>query len=155
MTRPTLVFLATAGSAALIIGALLFQYVGGMAPCEMCHWQRWPHYAILVIGLIALMVPGRLLPLLGALAAAISGGIGVYHTGVERDWWQGPVSCTNGGGGLGGLSSGDLLSTSAPTGIVMCDEVAWEMLGLSMASWNAIASFTLVLIWLWAAKHRV
>ncbi len=155
LTRPALVLLATAGSAALLIGALLFEYVGHMAPCELCHWQRWPHYAVLGIGLMALMVPGRLFPLLGALSVAVSGGIGVYHTGVERGWWQGPASCTGGGGGLGGLSSGDLLSTDAPTGLVMCDQVAWEMLGLSMASWNAVASFTLMLIWLWAARNRV
>src|ERR1700730_4500020 len=33
---------------ALILGALGYQYGAGMPPCEMCHWQRWPHIAAAV-----------------------------------------------------------------------------------------------------------
>ena len=40
---------------ALILGALGYQYLGGLPPCQMCHWQRWPHIAAAVIGLY---VPG-------------------------------------------------------------------------------------------------
>lgn len=155
LSRPNLIFLASAGSAALMIGALLFQHVGGMAPCKLCYWQRYPHYAAIVIGVMALMIPGRFWPLLGALAAAGTAGVGVYHTGVERGWWEGPASCTGGGGGLGSLSGADLLSLDGPTGVVMCDEVVWEMFTLSMASWNAIASLVLCVLWLMAAKSRV
>ena len=155
LTRPNLIFLAATGSAALMIGALLFQYVGEMPPCKLCYWQRYPHVAAIVIGFLALMVAGRGLPLLGGLAAMTTGGIGVYHTGVERGWWKGPESCTGDGGGLGGLSGSDLLSLDTPSGIVMCDKVPWEMFTLSMASWNAVASFGLALIWLLAARSRV
>ncbi|MDQ2088826.1 disulfide bond formation protein B [Marimonas arenosa] len=155
MSRPNLILLAAGGSAAMMIGALLFQYVGDMAPCKLCYWQRYPHVAAIGIGVIALMVPGRLFPLLGALAALTTAGIGVYHTGIERAWWPGPESCTGSGGGLGGLSGTDLLSTAAPTGLVLCDEVAWEMFGLSMASWNAAASFGFACLWLMAARSRV
>jgi len=35
---------------------------------------------------------------------------------------------------------------------VRCDEVPWEMFTLSMASWNALASFVLVVVWLMAAR---
>lgn len=154
-SRPTLIFLAASGSAALMIGALLFQYVGEMAPCKLCYWQRYPHVAAIVIGVIALAVPGRGLPLLGALAALITAGIGSYHTGVERGWWPGPESCSGGGNGLGALSGGDLLSMDLPTGVVMCDQVPWEMFGLSMASWNVLASLVLVVLWLLAARNRV
>ena len=156
LSRPTLIFLAAGGSAALLIGAYLFQYVGGYPPCALCWWQRYPHFAAVAIGLLAAMVPGRALPLLGALAALATGGIGVYHTGIERGWWPGPESCTGAGtGALGGLSGDALISLDAPTGLVMCDEVVWQMLGLSMASWNALASFGLALIWLMAARSRV
>ena len=34
--------------AALLAGAWGSQLLGGLYPCEMCHWQRWPHYAALV-----------------------------------------------------------------------------------------------------------
>ena len=148
MTRTTLVALAAAGSAALLLGAFYYQF-NGYPPCAMCLWQRWPHAAAVAIGAVALLVPGMLLPLLGALSALTTAALGLYHTGVERDWWEGPTSCT--GTGLGGLSGADLLSTDAPP-LVLCDQVSWEWLGLSMASWNALASLGLAAIWLLAVR---
>jgi disulfide bond formation protein DsbB len=37
---------------------------------------------------------------------------------------------------------------------VMCDEVAWEMFGLSMASWNGLACLALAVIWFTAMRMR-
>lgn len=143
--------LALAGSAGLLLGALAFQYIGGMAPCALCIWQRWPHVVALVAGL-GLVLSGPW-ALLGALGAALSGAIGVYHTGVERRWWEGPASCTS-GGDLSGLSAQQLLDQILAAPVVRCDDVAWEMLGLSMASWNAILSFGLAALWLLSMRFR-
>ncbi len=152
MTRTTALLLATLGSAALLLGALAFQYIGGLAPCEMCIWQRWPHAVAIGAGVLALsMERGRLLPLIGGLAALTTAGIGLYHTGVERGWWQGPASCS-GGGGIGDVSADQLLDQIMQAPVVMCDEVVWEMFGLSMASYNAIASLILAGFWLIAWK---
>ncbi|WP_095589647.1 disulfide bond formation protein B [Actibacterium ureilyticum] len=153
MTRNTLIVLAFGGSALLLAGAFAFQHLGGLAPCAMCLWQRWPHAAAVLIGIVALMLRGPALPLLGALAAAVTSGLGIYHTGVERDWWEGPSSCTSSGPGLSGLSGSDLLSVDTAPQLVLCDQVAWEMLGLSMASWNALWSAMLVGLWLLAARR--
>ena len=73
---------------ALLAGALGSQYIGGLHPCEMCYWQRWPHGAAIVLAALAFTAPtqsqrSRLLTLLAASAIAISGAIGVYHAGVE------------------------------------------------------------------------
>ena len=144
MTRNLLVLLAGAGSFALLAGAFVFQALG-YPPCQMCLWQRWPHVAAILIAAVALRFGGRALPALGAVAAGTTGGLGVFHTGVERGWWQGPTSCS--GGGLDGLSGVDLLAVDGPR-IVMCDQVTWEFLTLSMASWNAIASFGLMAVWI-------
>ena len=149
MTRTQLTFLAAGGAFALLAGAFLFQALG-YPPCTMCLWQRWPHAAAIVIGALALVIwrPATPLLLLGALAAATTGGIGVFHTGVERGWWDGPASCTGSDAGLGS----DLLSTDiAP--VVLCDEVVWSLLGLSMASYNALISFALAALWVWAARR--
>ncbi len=140
-----MILLATGGSAALLGGAYIFQALG-YPPCAMCLWQRWPHMAAIVIGLLALRIQGRFLPALGALAAGTTGAIGVFHTGVERDWWEGPSSCT-GGGSLDGLSGADLLAVEGPR-VVMCDQVSWEFLTLSMPTWNAIFSFDLMVGWI-------
>ncbi|WP_088624952.1 disulfide bond formation protein B [Oceanicola sp. 22II-s10i] len=154
MTYRGYVAAAAGGSALLLLGALAFQFLGGIAPCKMCYWQRYPHVAAVVIGLIALALPSRLLAWLGAAAAAATAVIGVYHAGVEMKLWQGPTSCT-GNGSLGGLSGSDLLSTDGPLDIVMCDVVAWSLAGISMAGWNAILSFGLAAIWVMAATRRV
>jgi disulfide bond formation protein DsbB len=151
LSRNSLILLAAGGSAALLLGAFAFQYIGGLPPCAMCLWQRWPHAAAVLIGLAALALPGGALPVLGALAALSTAAIGGFHTGVERGWWAGPSSCS-GGAGLTGQSGSDLLSLDAPVKVVMCDEVAWQMLGLSMASWNMLASLALAALWIWAAR---
>ena len=88
--------------------------------------------------------------MLGGLAALTTAVIGVYHTGVERDWFEGPTSCT-GGGSLEGLSGMDLLAVEGPR-VIMCDQVSWELFTLSMPSWNALFSFLLVIAWIMAAR---
>ncbi|MBV1895551.1 MAG: disulfide bond formation protein B [Rhodobacteraceae bacterium] len=151
MTRNHLILTAASGSILMLLGAFAFQYIGNMPPCKLCLWQRYPHAAAILIGAIALWVPGRALPLLGALAALTTSAIGLYHTGVERSWWEGPTSCTS--GPIGNLSAKELMNQIMSAPLVRCDDVPWEMFTLSMASWNAIASFGLALIWLAAATR--
>ena len=148
----TLILLAAGGSAALLLGAFGFQYLGNMAPCKLCLWQRWPHGAAILIGLAAFWIGGRALPLLGAAAAATTAGIGMYHTGVERGWWEGPTTCTS--GPIGGMSADDLMAQIMAAPLVRCDEVPWEMFTLSMASWNAVASLGFMVLWLLAARSN-
>ena len=153
MTQRFLIRLATAGSAALLLGALGFQYIGEMPPCKLCYWQRYPHVAAVIIGVIALILPwrGSWLPVIGGLAALTTAGIGGYHSGVERGWWEGPSSCTS--SSIGGLSTDDLLAQIMEAPLVRCDEIPWQMFGLSMASWNMLASLALAIIWFMAARR--
>jgi disulfide bond formation protein DsbB len=150
VSRNRLILLAVAGSAALLLGAWGSQMLAGLNPCELCIWQRWPHGAAVLIGAWAMLLPGGLLPLAGSLATAGSGAIGIYQTGLERDWWEGITACTS--GPIDGLSTDDLLAQIMAAPVVHCDEVQWAFLGLSMASWNAVISFGLALIWLQAAR---
>jgi disulfide bond formation protein DsbB len=154
--RSFLILIAAGASLALLAGAFAFQYLGNMPPCKLCIWQRWPHAAAIVIGVLALWlnrgILGRTLPLLGALAALSTAVIGLYHTGVERGWWEGPTTCTS--GPISDLSSQDLMAQIMSAPLVRCDEVPWELFTLSMASWNAIASLGIVILWLMAARCR-
>jgi disulfide bond formation protein DsbB len=123
--------------AGLLGGALFSQYVGGLYPCEMCYWQRWPHGAAIVLAIGALFSPlhsarTRPLVLLAALAIAISGAIGVFHAGVEAGWWEGITTCTT----TGATSLQDILNVP----LVRCDQVQWSFAGQSMAAWNAVLS---------------
>ena len=129
--------LALVVPAGLLGGALASQYVGGLSPCEMCYWQRWPHAAAILLAGAAFLSPAtsarsRIFTALAALAIAVSGAIGVFHAGVELGWWQGLTRCTAGGA----LSLDDLMNVP----LVRCDQVQWSLLGVSMAGWNAILS---------------
>ncbi len=152
MTQKQWIALATLGSATLMLAALGFQYVGQMPPCKLCYWQRYPHVAAIVIGVLALVIGNRFLSLLGALAALATASVGIYHTGVERGWWEGPTSCTS--SDIGGLSSEDLMAQIMSAPLVRCDEVPWDLFGLSMASWNALASLAIAVIWLMAFRAK-
>lgn len=137
---------AAAGSALLLAGALAFQYVGGLAPCPLCIWQRWPHGIAIALGALVLLTGQRWPAALGALAMLTGAAIGVYHAGIERRWWPGPDTCT--APSTADVSAEDLLAQILETPVVLCDEVAWSFLGVSMAGWNALASLALAAVWI-------
>lgn len=144
--------------AALLLGALGSQYLGGLHPCEMCYWQRWPHGAAIVLAGLAFTAPAasqrsRMLTLLAALAIAISGAIGFYHAGVEIGVFEGITTCT---AMAGGGSTEDLLRQITQAPIIRCDQVQFSFLGISMAGWNAILSLggAAVILWLLAKARR-
>lgn len=151
-TRTQLILLAAGGSAALLAGAFAFQYIGLLAPCALCLWQRWPHAAAVVIGVVGLTVPGRLVPVLGALAALTTAAIGGFHVGVEYGWWEGLATCS--GSSITGVAVDDLLNPDiAMAAPIRCDAVAWSLLGISMAGWNMLLSLGLAGVWLAAARR--
>ncbi|SHH75571.1 Disulfide bond formation protein DsbB [Marivita hallyeonensis] len=150
LNRKSLMLIAAGGSLALMLGAFAFQYLGGLPPCKLCIWQRYPHVIAIGIGLIALRFGNALLAWLGALAAFATAAIGGYHTGVERGWWEGPTTCS--AGPIGGLSTDELFDQIMNAPLVRCDEVPWELFSLSMASWNMIVSLGLMALWIAAAR---
>ena len=148
LTPRRLVLLAAFGSAAVLAGALLFQ-AAGYAPCDLCILQRWPHLAAVLIGaaILLLRLP-MVTALLGALAAATTGAIGVYHSGVELHIFEGPDSCTS--NGVANLSVYELMAQINGAPLVRCDEITWQIFGLTMANMNVLLSFGLALVWILA-----
>lgn len=139
--------------AGLLGGALFSQFVGGLFPCEMCIWQRWPHLAALVLAILSFIIPKARTPLivLAALAIAASGAIGVFHAGVEQGWWQGITSCSSAIGG-GTTDPDALLAEIMNAPIVRCDQIPWSFMGLSLAAWNATISLVGALLILIGVK---
>jgi len=125
-----------AGALALILGALGFQYVVHLAPCEMCHWQRWPHIAAALIGLIGVLIwkkDARALAIAATLLVAVSGLIGAYQWGMQAGLLPGPSACT--------AAHAYVMGSNAPSPEVSCNIVTWSLFGLSLAAYNALASF--------------
>ncbi len=127
---------------ALLGGALVSQYVGGLHPCEMCMWQRWPHLAAIVLALLAIGARGRpgssaMLTTFAAIAIAASGAIGAFHAGVEYGWWEGLTACST---TPMGNNAADILNTIMAAPLTRCDVAPWSLLGISLAGYNALLS---------------
>lgn len=149
---PGLVVLLSAG---MLLAALGFQYLGGLAPCPLCHLQRYPYIATLALGLLALVARGRLragLVLLAAVGFGVTAAIGGYHAGVEYGWWAGPDTCT-GTVGLDATSIEDLRAALESAPVVRCDEVPWSLAGLSMAGYNALIAGAATVVFLAAGAR--
>jgi disulfide bond formation protein DsbB len=135
-------FVAIMVPSALLGGALWSQHFGGLYPCEMCMWQRWPHLGAIIAALIAIALRknqpmSATFTVLAALAIATSGGIGAFHAGVEYGWWQGFTSCTSTAGPADGQSMLDAIMSAT---LVRCDVAPWDLFGISLAGYNAIFS---------------
>ncbi|MES3151264.1 disulfide bond formation protein B [Sphingomonas faeni] len=127
----------------LLLGALGSQYLGGLYPCEMCHWQRWPHYAAVLVAGATFLVPGRslraTLVIIAGLLIGLSGLIGVAHAGVEYHWWNGFTACTT-TVSMAGTTAAERLAAIMNAPMVRCDSPQWKLLGISLAGFNAIFS---------------
>ncbi|MEP4378773.1 MAG: disulfide bond formation protein B [Alphaproteobacteria bacterium] len=155
-TWPTLTL---AASVAMLGGAWAFQIFGGLQPCALCIYQRWPYWIVIGFAGLAVLAGRRLGP--GALAvfAAISGliflagaGVAGFHVGVEQHWWEGLSTCGSGGLDDPNMSIAELKAKILATPLVRCDDVAWSLFGISMAGYNLIISVILAVASAWAAQ---
>lgn len=138
--RAPLALLAT--SAAMLLTALGFQYIGGLDPCVLCIYQRWPYVVVAVVCAVALVARGGTQAALFVCAAVLIVGAGVaaFHVGVEQGWWAGTAGCF----GNSSAATVDELRAQIMSGSVThCDEVAWSLFGISMAGYNFLISLGL------------
>ena len=150
------ILMALAGTSSLILLSLAvgFQYLADLPPCALCIWQRWSHVLASASASLAIWRWPLIGCAMAGLAVTVGGGVAFYHAGVEYGVWAGPAACA---GQALDISNIDQLldftvDLDAP---VSCAEVQWRWLGLSMASWNGLASLGLVLIWGLAAHRAV
>ncbi|MBI1777382.1 MAG: disulfide bond formation protein B [Proteobacteria bacterium] len=143
---PSLVLAASA----LVLGtALASQYVGGLQPCVLCLYQRYPYWiaiALSVLALAAMRMPGgrrASAALVGLAGVGFLAGaaIALFHVGVEQHWWAGTAEC---GTTLpAAASAAQLKAQLLAQPVVRCDEVAWSLFGVSMAGFNVLVSLGL------------
>ena len=146
--------IAVVGSAA-IVGAWYFQFALGLKPCPLCLEQRYAYYFAIPLAVMVVLgdqVGAARKVLIAALAVIAAGMLwnaylGVYHSGIEWKWWQGPTDCSGALDNLGTASN--LANTLQTMSVVRCDQAAWRFLGLSLAGYNALISLTLAAIAVW------
>jgi len=157
MIREDAVLTALVVSALTLAAAWGFQ-MAGYAPCDLCWVQRYPYMAIIAVAIIAhaLKMKDKVWMLMIIAALALwDAGVAIYHSGVEQKWWQGPQTCT--GSGFNGSSTGVSMDTlyNLESAIVRCDEIPWELFGLSMAAFNAMIATSLTCYCLYHLKKRL
>lgn len=140
-TAAVVLLVASAGALGFALGA---QYLGGLAPCPLCVYQRWPYALVIALAGAALVAPWpRALLALCALALAGNAALAGYHVGVEQGWFALPAGCQAVGIGATTVDELRALLAAAPP---RCDEVAWSFLGLSMAAWNGLLALGLAVV---------
>ncbi len=133
---------AAAGAAALA-SAYAFEHLGGLRPCELCIYQRWPWWVALASGLTALLLRARpavagAVVALASLSILVGAGLAGFHVGVEQHWWEGLISC--GAGDSTAMTVEALRRQIETASVVRCDESTWSIFGVSMAGYNFIIS---------------
>ena len=145
--RQSVTALLLVGPAALLGGALAFQHIGGLYPCEMCLWQRWALVAALGLALLGWTLGhSRAVLALAACAVLVGAGIAAFHAGVEQHWWQGITTCA--AAPITG-SAADVMGQIMAQPLVRCDAIPWSLFGISMAGWNALISSAIGGLALW------
>ena len=139
------------GPAALLMAALGFQYLGGLAPCEMCLWQRWALLVALGLALLGWATGhSRAVLRLAAIAVLAGAAIAAFHAGVEQHWWKGITECA--APPVSGTSA-EILGQILAQPLVRCDAIPWSLWGISMAGWNALVSGLIGGVALWRLRR--
>lgn len=147
--------LALIVSAGMLAVAHASQRFWGLAPCMLCLEQRNAHWGVIAVSLAALIIlrmrpnAQRLANVLIGLVFIASAAIALYHVAVEQGWVIAQCDAA---------SLDDITTFGAGGALEMprCDEIAFSVLGVSMAGWNALASLGLAALSFlaaWRSKH--
>ena len=131
----------------MLLSAFYLEYFHDAFPCDLCITQRWFHALTISYSLIAIFIHKKKFLankfiLIGLSITWIASSVaGLYHFGIEMNFWSGPDECSS------SIDfSKDLLKYLLNKSPIKCDEVMFKILGLSLAGWNALMSFVMFLI---------
>jgi disulfide bond formation protein DsbB len=146
MTNNNIYKISLLASSLMLISAFYLEYFQGALPCDLCITQRWFHALIITYSLISFFILEKFINVkvfilivlsFTWLASAIAG---LYHFGIEMDFWSGPDDCSS------NIDfSKDTLTYLLNKSPIKCDEIMFKILGLSLAGWNALLSFLMSL----------
>lgn len=133
-------------SSFMLLSAFYLEYFHGALPCDLCITQRWFHAIIISYCLLSIFILDKFLNaktfiLIGLAFTWLASSVaGLYHYGIEMNYWEGPDDCSS------NIDfSKDTLKFLLNKSPIKCDEVMFKILGLSLAGWNALLSFLMFL----------
>lgn len=142
--RAALAGTALAGAGLAV--ALASERWGGLVPCALCLWERWPYRVAILLGLLAVLLTRLRRPLLALMALTMLAGaaLGLVHVGVEQGWWPSPLpECA--APSFGGGSIAERLARMPARPAKPCDEPTYLIpsLPVSMAAMNLLLALAL------------
>ena len=130
----------------LILGsALIIEYILGYQPCNLCKIERIPYLLSIIILVINYLFRGNqnfygvLLILIFSFSIIIS----VYHLSIEQGFINESAVCETKSFNL--LTKEDILNSLKELN-VSCKNVAFKIFGLSLTTYNILASILMLLL---------
>lgn len=141
-------------NAAVLLGAYGFEIIGGLAPCQLCYYQRIPYFVAVSLSVTGWFRPGlgRYICVFLALNFFAGAALGGYHAGVEWKFWPGPASCSVMNGA--NIPVDELMAQLLKAPVVRCDEIPWSLFGLSLAGYNMLISTGLMALSSYGFYHK-
>ena len=120
--------------------AYFIQYVLDHKPCNLCLIERIPYFAAVVLISLIFIINKfeKLISIIVLLFFTFGILVSFYHVGIEQGFFSESLVCDL--GITSQLSKEDLLKQLENSTIVSCKDVTFRVLGLSLATINAIIS---------------
>ncbi|PPR46713.1 MAG: Disulfide bond formation protein B [Alphaproteobacteria bacterium MarineAlpha5_Bin9] len=133
-------------SSGAIITALIAEHFFNKYPCQLCIYQRYPYYLMIMLSLFYFVRNFSLIlySIISTLSFFVGSIFALWHVGVEKNILPGLSGCTI---SLNSSESlGDLKNKILSQPITNCEDVIWTFFGFSAASVNSILYICLFIL---------
>ena len=141
-----LFFLLFSGLILLIVYYL--EFFIEVEPCKLCIYQRFPYFIVILLASSSLLIKNlkikKLTFIFYILIFFISLIMSLYHFGIEKNLWNALTGCEENIKSFG--NSNNLKEYLLNKDYVSCNNVSFKFLGISLAGYNVIISFILLVI---------
>ena len=135
-------------SALVLLIVHYLEFFEGVEPCKLCVYQRFPYFIVVLLALSFLLINNKSFKkitfLFYILIFASSVIMSVHHFGVEKGFWSSLSSCETNFKSLS--NSNDLKEYLLNKNYISCEDVSFKFLGISLAGYNIILSFLLLIL---------
>ena len=129
-----------------IIGAYVIEYILGYQPCKLCIYERIPYFLsiFLIIEILFFKRREKITLLVLSLIFFISFSLAFYHLGIEQGFFSESFICES--KNLEETLSKQQILNQIKENVISCKDVSFKIMGLSLATINAIFSLILSVI---------
>ena len=150
--KPSLVIFFV--STSVIIFVHYLEYIG-LKPCQLCIYQRWPWYLIILLSFISIFYNNKFYPFNKLVIFLLFVGNSIFagwHAGIEWAFWEGPSACS---ASTGKIEKETLLENIQNIKVfVACNQASYRYFGLSLAGYNFISSIIMSIYTFYMLKNE-